>query len=65
MSKNYDVLQAISSSLWGGERANQDGSETPLPSHGEKVQASLVEITDEVLEARPSRGVWQASVEPL
>ena len=49
----------------GGERANQDGSETPLPSYGKKVQASLVEITDEVLEARPPRGVWQASVEPL
>ena len=36
---------------WGGERANQDGSETPLPSHGEKVQASLVEVTGNVLEA--------------
>jgi hypothetical protein len=65
MSKNYDVLQAISSSLWGGERANQDGSETPQPSHGEKVQASLVEVTGKVLEARPPRGVWQASVESL
>ena len=49
----------------GGERANQDGSETPLPSHGEKVQASLVEVTDKVPKARPSRGVWQASVESL
>lgn len=65
MSKNYDVRKAISSSLWGGERANQDGSETPLPSHGEKVQASLVEVTGKVLEARPPRGVWQASVESL
>lgn len=36
----------------GGERANQDGSETPLSSHGEKVQASLAEVTDKVLEAR-------------
>ena len=50
---------------WGGERANQDGSETPLSSHGEKVQASLVEVTGKVLEARPPRGVWQASVESL
>ena len=49
----------------GGERANKDGSETPLPSHGEKVQASLVEVTGKVLEARSPRGVWQASVEPL
>lgn len=29
------------------------------------LQASLVEITDEVLEARPPRGVWQVSVESL
>ena len=36
----------------GGERANQDGSEIPLSSHGEKVQASLVEVTGKVLEAR-------------
>lgn len=49
----------------GGERANQDGSETPLSSHGEKVQASLVEVTGKVLEARPPRGVWQVSVESL
>lgn len=49
----------------GGERANQDGSEAPLPSHGEKAQASLVEVTGNVLEARPPRGVWQASVESL
>lgn len=50
---------------WGGERANQDGSEAPLSTHGEKVQASLVEVTGKILEARPPRGVWQTGVESL
>ena len=41
--------------MWGGEGANQGSSETPLPTHGGKVQGCSCQATEEVHEARLGR----------